>query len=439
MNTTLVDKLARVLLYEGYILYPYRPSVKNQQRWTFGGVYPPSWTLAQEGTDPCVMQTQCLLEPGPSATVRVKVRFLQLVDRTVGELFTPLDELPANGDPDFRLVPSLTIGDQHYQPWQEAIEREVDLGDVPLTQLLAAPHHQSLSSSHQRNIEPLPSPAAPITAILIRRREDIKATIELSAAPVDENLIRITVRILNQTEMPDATTARRDDALMRTLISTHTILTAHDAGFLSLTDPPAQWKHHAAQCVNIGVWPVLVGEPGRRDTMLASPIIVEEYPRIAPESPGDLFDATEIDEILTLRIMTLTDDEKRIASGVDPRVRDLLARTQSLEHDQLRDLHGTFRGLEPSIKQTPDHGSALKAGDRVRLRPLGRSDVMDIALDGKEATVVSIEQDFENRIYVSVTVDDDPGRDLGLSGQPGHRFYFGVVEVEPLSQAEAAI
>jgi hypothetical protein len=75
-------------------------------------------------------------------------------------------------------------------------------------------------------------------------------------------------------------------------------------------------------------------------------------------------------------------------------------------------------------------GVELKKGDRVRLRPLGRADAMDIALDGKSATIVGIEQDYEDRIHLAVTVDDDPGHDLGRDGKPGHRFYFGIDEVE---------
>jgi hypothetical protein len=77
--------------------------------------------------------------------------------------------------------------------------------------------------------------------------------------------------------------------------------------------------------------------------------------------------------------------------------------------------------------------SEIRAGDRVRLRPRGRADIMDMALDGRAATVDSIEQDFEGRVYLAVTVDDDPGRDLGALRQPGHRFFFRPDEVEPLA------
>jgi len=74
----------------------------------------------------------------------------------------------------------------------------------------------------------------------------------------------------------------------------------------------------------------------------------------------------------------------------------------------------------------------VRPGDQVRLRPRGRSDIFDIALTGKTATVDAIEQDFEGRVYLAVTVDDDPGKDLGALRQPGHRFFFQPEDVEPL-------
>jgi hypothetical protein len=344
----------------------------------------------------------------------------------------------------------MSVGDKEYQPWQEAVERDIDLGAIDVDQLLAESRHQGFSFPKHRAIEPLRVPGAPIIAILIRQQETLEGTVELSAMALGGNLVRVTARILNQTPMPDAANAPRDQAMLRTLVSTHTILGITDGKFVSLTDPPPNCRQHASQCVNIGTWPAMVGEVGATDTMLSSPIIVEDYPKIAPESPGDLFDATEIDEILTLRIMTLTDDEKRLAAAVDERVSELLSRTESLDQDQMMGLHGTLREVAPlpcdpagmnsgGRKSIFAHGVELKPGDSVRLHPMGRADVMDIALEGKAATIISIEEDFENRIYVSVTIDDDPGKDLGLTGQPGHRFFFGIEEVEPLNRTEAAI
>jgi hypothetical protein len=74
----------------------------------------------------------------------------------------------------------------------------------------------------------------------------------------------------------------------------------------------------------------------------------------------------------------------------------------------------------------------VRQGDRVRLAPRRRADIMDMALAGMAATVESIEQDYDGRVYLAVTVDDDPGKDLGLLRQPGHRFFFQPDEVEPL-------
>jgi hypothetical protein len=93
---------------------------------------------------------------------------------------------------------------------------------------------------------------------------------------------------------------------------------------------------------------VLVGEPDLADAMLASPIILYDYPKIAPESAGDLFDGTEIDEILSLRIMTLSDDEKQAVRSIDARARALLERTEALDADRITAMHGTFRGLQSS-------------------------------------------------------------------------------------------
>jgi hypothetical protein len=186
-----------------------------------------------------------------------------------------------------------------------------------------------------------------------------------------------------------------------TMVSCHALLGIQGGMFVSITDSRSAGLAHR------GLWPVVI----RPDLVLASPILLPDRPEIAPESPGDLFDGTEIDEILSLRIRTLTDAEKDEIRRGDPRGRALLERTESLTADALLELH---------------------AGARVRLRPQGRADILDLALDGKEATVVAVEEDLEGRRYVAVTVSDDPGKDLGRAGFPGHRFFFRPEEVEPL-------
>ena len=134
--------------------------------------------------------------------------------------------------------------------------------------------------------------------------------IELAAERLKQGLFKLTVRISNDSRIDERSAHQREEALARSLVSAHTILEARDGEFVSLVDPPENFREFAQACQNVGTWPVLVGEEGQRDTMLSSPIILYDYPQIAPESPGDLFDGAEIDEILSLRIMTLTDEEK---------------------------------------------------------------------------------------------------------------------------------
>jgi hypothetical protein len=216
---------------------------------------------------------------------------------------------------------------------------------------------------------------------------------------------------------PLETGTGREDEALRTLASAHVVL--HVRGeFVSLTDPPDELRHHSDGCRNEGVWPVLVGAPGSRDTVLASPIIMPDYPQVAPESPGDFFDGTEIDEMLALRVLTLTDAEKR-EMAADGRARAILERVETLAPESLAGLHGAIR--------TPGRPAP---GDRVRLRPRGRADAFDLVLAGKTATVVSVEEDFEGAVYFTVAVDDDPGQDFAAVGQPGHRFFFRPDEVE---------
>jgi hypothetical protein len=296
-----VDALARAVLYEGYLLYPYtRSSAKNQARWTFGGVYPPAWE-----SDPSTMRTECLLRPGDGCRVAVQVRCLQLVRRTSRE------------EP----------------PWQEAVERTIADVVAAAGELV----------SHPRSIEiALPSGRASDAGV-DREWLAIAGGVTVAATPVGAGALRLTVQIENRTPAPLG--LDREGAVLRSLVSTHTVLRATSGEFVSLADPPAELAAAAAACDNAGTWPALAGEPGSRDAVLSSPIILEDHARVAGESPGDLFDATEIDEILTLRILTLTDDEKAEVRRTDDHARELLERCESLTGDQLLRLHGTLRGL----------------------------------------------------------------------------------------------
>jgi hydrogenase maturation protease len=178
-------------------------------------------------------------------------------------------------------------------------------------------------------------------------------SILVSAEPVGNEIFNVCVTIRNETPFEHSTSSSRDEVLPRSLVSTHTLLGVQDGKFVSLVDPPAALQGLAGRCHNVGTWPVLVGEQGERDTMLSSPIILYDHPQIAPESSGDLFDGTEIDEILSLRIMTLTDEEKREMRHSDERARQILERTETLPAEQLMKLHGSLRGLHPLKEETP--------------------------------------------------------------------------------------
>ena len=356
MNAKLVEDIANAVLYEGYMLYPYLPSsVKNRQRWNFGVVYPRAYSEMQRGADSWFMQTECIVTGSSSAKLSIKVRFLQAIARTIGELDTPVDNWPAdlNGgeEPDFRIVGSLEVEGRILQTWQEAVECEIVLPPISLSD----GHISHDSSVHNfpggREVEPVRSSInGRIVGIIVRTKEPLAAELDVIADSLSNGLHKITVRVSNATAIKNQdasreTIANRDLALKQSLLSAHTILSIDGGEFVSLIDPPASLKEIVAACKNVGTWPVLAGEAGQRDGMLSSPIILYDYPQIAPESPGDLFDGTEIDEILALRILTLSENEKQEMRHADERSRQILERTESMPVEHFMKLHGVLRGL----------------------------------------------------------------------------------------------
>jgi hypothetical protein len=229
-----------------------------------------------------------------------------------------------------------------------------------------------------------------------------------------------------------------------------------NGAFVSLLEPPAELETEIRACAQDGVFPVLAGEAGDRSRLLCSPIILYDYPQVAPESAGDFFDGTEMDEMLALRVMTLTDEEKAEMRRGDPHARAILDRTETLPNEQLLKVHGAVRGLRrvteaepaeppeaiidpwdpfaehPPIESVQVFGVEVHTGARVRLWPQKKADIIDMALEGKVAIVEAIEQDLEGNIQFAVVLEDDPGRDMGMLRQAGHRFFYSPEEIEPL-------
>ena len=349
-SQSVVDRIVGATLYEGYILYPYRPtSVKNQVRWTFGGVFPRAYAEQCGGTERSAVTTECLLRASAGARVTVTARFLHPVTRTVLQLSQPVSVLTDDAVAGATAVPSLDAGGRRHVSWEEATERSVDAGTYDVSLLLAAPQSCTVAFPAHSEREPVEREDGMIVGVIERTWQELEVRVSVSAAQRREEtepaVQAIRVELSNTTHAGGIT---RDSALLHSLVSAHVVLSSHGAPWLSLADPPDDVRADAAACVNDGLWPVLISERCADDTVLASPIILEDHPQLAPESAGDLFDATEIDEILSLRILTLTDEEKNEMRAADARARELLERTESLTEHQFMRMHGTIRELRPS-------------------------------------------------------------------------------------------
>lgn len=338
MNTAAVDKIAKALLYEGYMLYPYRPSaVKNQQRFNFGVLYPHSYSQAVDQVEPWFNRTECLVIGGVLTAVEVRVRFLHLRDRTI-------QRLSVGGS--WQDADRLAVAGQVFQPWQEAVEQEVILPVTNLPSLTQTPLDWPCLIAAKTTEEPINNETGVVAGRVLRTLRELHLVVRVSAELLNESVFKVSVRVENVTEPGQLPT--REAALLHSPISVHTLLGVQDGEFVSLLETPDEMARFARGCVNVGCYPVLAGDRSMRDTVLSSPIILYDYPEVATESGGDLFDATEIDEILSLRIMTLTDEEKREVRNADDRARRILERTENLPQEQLLKLHGVLRGLRPS-------------------------------------------------------------------------------------------
>jgi hypothetical protein len=546
----LAQTIADAVLYEGYILYPYRASaIKNRLRWQFGIVAPRGWSEAAAG-EPWAMQTECLVEPAGARPPRIdlRVRFLQLQSRQVEQAVAQEPQIPRvprmppqvpkAGDgaeareaapatpPDagawFRPVDSLEVAGETFATWEEGCPVRIDHAGIDLAALREREMTLPWEIAGRKEIEPL-GPASPLPAgageaaappatagRIVRRRWPACGVLRLSAHAADTagKLIKLRIRIENLTPWdlwappaapgaadpadakpaaapsgtsaarPDSTPtvppgatpavppgatpaatpahrAEREAAMRHSLLGAHTLLAVHDGAFVSLLDPPAAAAEAAASCANQHTWPVLAGPAGDRQVVLSSPIILYDHPAVASESPGELFDATEIDEILTLRVMTLTEEEKREARATDERARQIVERSDTLPPEVFERLHGAMRQLAPAAAAAPAladpdlsweaflnppgeavpeeaaveiAGERVTRGSRVRLRPTRRADSMDFFLAGRDGRVEAVYRNLEGETYLAVTVDDDPAAKLHRGF--GRFFYFSPDEVE---------
>jgi hypothetical protein len=321
MNFDSVEKIAATILYEGYILYPYRPTaIKNRQRWNFGTLYPRVYAEAQRPAEPFRLVAECLILPETNPSLDVKISFLQLIRQQSLK--------PAHGnDPRSLSDPSLE--------WEEAVERTSEHHELRLNDLIASP----LVLNLQMDASSLPERqnSEPISAL--------QAILTIKAEMLRDEVCKLRLELQNVSPLPNGAEAKRDEALPQSLVSAHMLLGITGGEFSSLLDPGDLYREPAAACCNTGVFPVLAGEEPSRSIMLCSPIILYDYPRVAPESAGDFFDGTEMDEMLTLRVLTLTDEEKQEMRNGDPRAQKILERTEALTAESMLKAHGVIRNL----------------------------------------------------------------------------------------------
>ena len=433
-----VRAVADAVLYEGYLLYPYRStSGKNQVRWQFGVLGPPGAAAGGLGEEPA-LRTECLVRPGPdpsSARLGVRLRLLQVQARTVQA---------ANGA-GWRTVDRLEAAGTAWVTWDEALAHELALGPFALDELRAGVS-VPVDVPGGEDIEPLPEARA---GRIVRRREPLRGVLELTAV-ADGDLVRVAAEVRNT----GAAAADRAQAARRSFTGTHLVLTVAGAAFVSVIDPPEDALAAAARCTQRRCWPVLAGPAEEDRIVLAAPIILYDHPEIAPQSAGDLFDATEIDEILTLRVLTMTDREKAEARATDPRAAAIIDRCEAMSPADLQRLHGVLRDphagtatltgddwwqAEAAAAVTPETdcvlvaGVAVRGGSLVRLRPSRRADAQDIFLAGRTARVSAVHTDLDGVTHVAVSLVDDPAAEF--HDWYGRHLFFAPDELEPLGPA----
>ncbi|MFI8103914.1 hypothetical protein [Streptomyces sp. NPDC086023] len=469
-------QVADAVLFEGYVLYPYRASAaKNRLRWQFGVLVPPSWGPAHG--EHSAFRTELLMEPRGDTVLAVELRFLHPLRRTVQRA------LPGGG---FADTAELHLPDRVLVPWDEGAEERVEF-TVPVRDLLGDGQVRCFGRPAREETEPVLDDDGRTVGRLVRRAAAVEGTVRLQAAELDVpyRAYRLTATVDNTSPWtPDGASeaAGRDAALPRSLVAAHLLLGLGAGSFLSLTAPPEWARAETAACENRHTWPVLAGEPGRTDVVLSSPIILEDHPAIAPESAGAMYDALEIDEILALRTAALTDQEKREARGTDARAAAVVDLADSLPPEVLDRLHGAVRtlreitgeerpggadgpegfgGFEGAPGPDADPGAGLfrpdtpwwdpagadpagpppervtvdgvpvGRGSRVRLSPgLRRTDAQDLFLQGRTALVEEVLHDVDGGVHLAVTVEGDPGADIRR--EQGRFLYFQPDEVSPL-------
>jgi hypothetical protein len=433
--------IANAVLYEGYLLFPYTASSgKNRVRWQFGVIVPRAYLSANTG-ETAEQQTEILIEAPAATLVRsvVRLRFLHVEARRIeawtGSAFVP--------------VAQLSVGGTMHVTFDEAVEREIEHAiEADAGTSMRIP----ITIAGGVDEEELRDDAGMVCGRVVRTRWTLKGDLAIDVEPVAgaETLRKLRVVVQNDS---DVVAGERAGALRTAFVSAHVLLAVDGGAFVSVLDPVPAAAVESTTLRNRHVFPVLVGDGAadeqRSALVLSSPIVLYDFPAVAPQTDSDAFDATEIDELLTLTVLSLPDAERAEACATDPRARAIVERAERFGAHELGRLHAgaLHRGVAAAPAAADPFASIdlpaldcvfvgdvkVAKGSAVRLHPKRRADVWDMFLDGKVATVRAIHQDVEDVLYVAVTVDEDPASDL--HDWYGRAFFFYPEEIEPLEAA----
>jgi hypothetical protein len=375
-----LERLVDSLLYEGYALYPYTPgSAKNATPTPFGIAYPPAYAERNPSTFDRA-RIECVVEARGDARLSGEVRFLQVA------------------------------GERH-----EGAARRIELPPAPLSGLLDG------------GGEPI--------EFEFEGERVVSGRARLRAEALPGDLAKVMLCVHNSTALAAGTadSIDRGEALRSSLLSTHIVAEVDSGRFLSPLERDGAAGAANARCRNENTWPVLAGDDDA--AVLGAAIFLPDHPRMAPESLGNLFDNTEIEEALLLHVKTLSDAERDAIAGQDPAVREMLARADTATAAEIGALHGRLEAVEaepghpnPGEDEVSVDGRTFRKGGKVMLRPGTDRDVYDKMLDGRTATIERIYLDHDDGVHIAVTVDGSAEQELYR--ETGRYLFFKADELE---------
>ena len=381
MAASPLDALVDSLLWEGYALYPYTPgATKNATPTPFGIVYPPAYA-AHNPSCHDRSRIECILEAPDEAEISASIRFLQY------------------------------SGERH-----RASERRIELGPFAVGDLAASGSGETFSFAGEPRLE---------------------GRARMRATSLGDGLYRIAACAHNTTALEPADVGRAE-ALRASMISTHVVATTAAGRFISPLEREGRPGAAVESCESVNTWPVLASPAD--DAVLGAAIFLPDHPSTAPESLGNLFDSTEIEEALLLHVQVLSDGEREEISAQDPAVREMIERASAATPEQMIGLHGRLEIADPGPPPEPGHpnpgeseltigGRTFRKGGRVVLRPDTTRDVYDGMLAGRTATIERLYLDYDDGAHIAVTIDGDAAQPLFR--ETGRYLFFRADEVEP--------